>query len=264
MSKEHLNYLNKKRLRKTLILATQIFILIAFFALWELAAVCKLIDPFIFSQPSRIFRAGMKMIQDRSLFLHVGVTLGETAVGFIASTLFGTLISVLLWWNDFLKKVLEPYLVILNSVPKTALAPIIIVWIGNNVGSVVATAIMTSIVVTILNVLNGFAAVDSEKIKLIKTFGGTKMQVLTKVILPANIPTIINALKINVGLSFVGVIVGEFLVAKSGLGYLIVYGSQIFKMDWVMLSIIILSVLAAVIYRLVVLIEAKLYAKESY
>jgi NitT/TauT family transport system permease protein len=186
-----------------------------------------------------------KMSLDGSLFYHVGITLFETIIGFVTGTLLGTFIAILLWWNDYISKTLEPYLVILNSLPKTALAQILIVWVGNNM----------KFIVTILTVWNGFLGVDKDKIKLIKTFGGTKIQILTKVILPASVPTIINALKVNVGLSFVGVIVGEFLVASAGLGYLIVYGSQIFKLDWVMMSVIILSILSAILYRFIVILE---------
>lgn len=228
LSLEQLEYLRKVKHRKTMVRMIQIIILVSFFAIWELAARFNWIDPFIFSQPSRMFQAMIEMIQNGTLWQHIGITLWETVVGFVLGTLFGTLIAILLWWNHFISDVTEPYLVVLNSLPKTALAPIIIVWLGNNMSSIIATALMTSIIVTILSVLGGFLHVDNDKIKLIQTFGGTKTQVLTKVILPASIPTIINALKINVGLSFVGVIVGEFLVARAGLGYLIVYGSQIF------------------------------------
>jgi len=198
------------------------------------------------------------MLRDGSIFLHVGVTLGETIVGFTLSTIGGLFISALLWWNTFLRNVLEPYLVVLNSLPKTALAPIIIVLIGNNVNSVIATAVMTSIIVTVLNILTGFLEVDKDKIKLVETFGGTKRQILQKVVLPASIPAIVNALKVSVGLSFVGVIVGEFLVAKAGLGYLIVYGSQVFKMDWVMMSVMILCLLATLLYVGVAAVEKRL------
>lgn len=257
LSLEQVTYLKKVKQRKLLIRCTQALILISFFAIWEIAARLSWIDPFIFSQPSRMFHSMVEMIANGTLWQHIGITLWETVVGFVLGTFFGTLIAILLWWNNFVSDVTEPYLVVLNSLPKTALAPIIIVWLGNNMTSIIATALMTSIVVTILSVLNGFIHVDSDKIKLIQTFGGTKKQVLTKVILPASIPTIISALKINVGLSFVGVIVGEFLVAKAGLGYLIVYGSQIFKLDWVMLSVIILAVLAALMYQLIVILEKK-------
>ena len=243
--------------RKCLVRSTQVLILIAFFVIWEISAQQNIIDPFLFSQPSRMISAMTDMATSGILFKHIGVTLYETVLGFLLGTIFGTLIAILLWWNDFISDVTEPYLVVLNSLPKTALAPIIIVWLGNNMTSIIATALMTSIVVTIMTVLNGFLHIDSDKIKLIQTFGGTKKQVLTKVILPASVPTIISALKINVGLSFVGVIVGEFLVAQYGLGYLIVYGSQIFKLDWVMLSVILLAIMAAIMYQLIVLLEKK-------
>ena len=173
------------------------------------------------------------------------------------STLLGTSIAVLLWWNNFILRVSDPYLVIINSLPKTALAPILIVWIGNNMKSILFTAVLMSIVVTTLTVLNGFLEVDQDKIKLIETFGGSKKDVLRMVMIPANVPTIINALKVNVGLSLVGVMVGEFLVAQAGLGYLIIYGSQIFKLDWVMLSIVILALLAALLYKTVLLLERR-------
>ncbi len=257
ISQKQLDYLKKMKKRKCLVRSTQVLILIAFFVIWEIVAQQNIIDPFLFSQPSRMITAMTDMATSGILFKHIGVTLYETVLGFLLGTIFGTLIAILLWWNDFISDVTEPYLVVLNSLPKTALAPIIIVWLGNNMTSIIATALMTSIVVTIMTVLNGFLHIDSDKIKLIQTFGGTKKQVLTKVILPASVPTIISALKINVGLSFVGVIVGEFLVAQYGLGYLIVYGSQIFKLDWVMLSVILLAIMAAIMYQLIVLLEKK-------
>ncbi len=257
ISQKQLDYLKKMKKRKCLVRSTQVLILIVFFVIWEIAAQQNIIDPFLFSQPSRMISAMTDMATSGILFKHIGVTLYETVLGFLLGTIFGTLIAILLWWNDFISDVTEPYLVVLNSLPKTALAPIIIVWLGNNMTSIIATALMTSIVVTIMTVLNGFLHIDSDKIKLIQTFGGTKKQVLTKVILPASVPTIISALKINVGLSFVGVIVGEFLVAQYGLGYLIVYGSQIFKLDWVMLSVILLAIMAAIMYQLIVLLEKK-------
>lgn len=257
ISQKQLDYLKKMKKRKCLVRSTQVLILIVFFVIWEIAAQQNIIDPFLFSQPSRMITAMTDMATSGILFKHIGVTLYETVLGFLLGTIFGTLIAILLWWNDFISDVTEPYLVVLNSLPKTALAPIIIVWLGNNMTSIIATALMTSIVVTIMTVLNGFLHIDSDKIKLIQTFGGTKKQVLTKVILPASVPTIISALKINVGLSFVGVIVGEFLVAQYGLGYLIVYGSQIFKLDWVMLSVILLAIMAAIMYQLIVLLEKK-------
>lgn len=257
VSKEQAAFLSRIQKRKTAVLALQILLLISFFLLWEIAARQRWIDPFLFSQPSRMLASAMDMMQNGTLFLHIGTTLWETVAGFLLGTVLGTLTAVLLWWNRFISDVAEPYLVVLNSLPKTALAPIIIVWFGNNQSSIIIVALLTSVVVTILSVLNGFLQVDEERIKLIQIFGGTKWQVLTKVVFPANIPCILNAFKINVGLSFVGVIVGEFLVAQNGLGFLIIYGGQVFKLDWVMMSVIILSILAAVMYQAIALLEKR-------
>lgn len=257
VSKEQAAFLSRIQKRKTAILALQILLLVSFFLLWEIAARQGWIDPFLFSQPTRMLASAMEMMQDGTLFLHIGTTLWETVAGFLLGTILGTLTAVLLWWNRFISDVMEPYLVVLNSLPKTALAPIIIVWFGNNQSSIIIVALLTSVVVTILSVLNGFLQVDEERIKLIQIFGGTKRQVLTKVVFPANIPCILNALKINVGLSFVGVIVGEFLVAQDGLGFLIIYGGQVFKLDWVMMSVIILAILAAVMYQAIALLEKR-------
>lgn len=260
-SQEHIDFLAKIKKERSLKIFCQILILVGFCLFWEISAVTGVVDPFIFSSPSRIAKATFDLILDGSLFLHIGVTLSETLIGFFLSTIIGTLVAIILWFSTFLNKVLDPYIVVLNSLPKTALAPIIIVWAGNNVKAVIITAILTSVVVTTISVLSGFNEVDSGKIKLVKTLGGTKLQILTKVILPASFPIIISTLKINIGLSLVGVIVGEFLVAKNGLGYLIVYGSQIFKMDWVMMSVILLCILAAVMYKGILFIENKLQKK---
>lgn len=256
-SNEHIAYLTRVKRRKILVLTAQAVLLVAFFALWEIAARQRWIDAFIFSQPSRMWGVFTTKIADGTLWRHMGITLWVTVVGFVLSTVIGTVAAALLWWNQFVSHILAPYLVVLNSLPKTALAPILIVWIGNNVRSIIVTALLISVVVSIITVLNGFLSVDQEKIKLIRTFSGKKSQTLFKLILPANISTIIAAMKINVGLSLVGVIVGEFLVAQAGLGFLIVHGSQIFRMDWVMMSITILCAMAAILYQLVVILEKK-------
>jgi len=255
ISIEHQNWLKKVKQRKYMINITRILILLGFIVFWELAANLKIIDPFITSQPSRIYKTMITLHHDKSLYLHTFITTYETIIGFVAGTILGILLAIFMWWSDFLTKVLDPYLVVLNSLPKTALGPVIIVWVGAGQPAIIVMALLVSFVVTILGVLNGFLEVDEDKIKLLKTFGATKIQILTKVVLPASIPTIISALKINVGLSWVGVIVGEFLVSKAGLGYLIVYGGQVFKLDLVMTSVIILAVIAALMYQGVAWIE---------
>lgn len=258
LSKERLDYLRKIKAKKAAILTVQLLILVCFFALWELAARLKWIDAFITSQPSRVIKTIGNLYSEGQLFRHICATCLETIAGFTIGTVLGTLMAVMLWWSNFLARVLEPYLVIINSLPKIALGPIFIIWIGPGPSAIIVMALAISLIVTILEVLNGFLSADQEKIKLIQTFGGNRLQIFTKVVLPSNIPAIINSLKINVGLSWVGVIVGEFLVSKQGLGYLIVYGGQVFQLDLVMTSVLILCVAAALMYQGVVWIEKRL------
>lgn len=240
------------------VFGARIALLLLFILAWEAAGSWGLIDPFITSQPSRVWRTLVGLYREGQLFPHVGITLVENIIGFIAGTALGTLLAIILWWSKRLSRILDPYLVVLNALPKIALGPILIVWIGSGPPAIVTMALLISLIVTIITVYTGFSLVDEEKIKLLRSFGATKRQVLQKVILPASVPTIVAALKINVGLSWVGVIVGEFLVSRAGLGYLIVYGGQVFKLDLVMASVIILSLLAALMYQGVVLLEKSL------
>jgi NitT/TauT family transport system permease protein len=222
--------------------------------LWEISARLGWIDSFILSQPSRIWQTYVNMAQT-DLFMNIGVTVYETLVGFVLGVIFGTLLAVILWWSSFISKVSEPYLVVLNSLPKIALGPVIIVIVGAGTEAIIFMALAISLIVTVLEMLNGFRSTDQEYIKMAATFGATKSQIFTKIVLPYNITTLFNSLKINIGLSLVGVIAGEFLVSKAGLGYLIVYGGQVFKLDLVMASVIILSVVAALMYEAVVLLQ---------
>lgn len=256
-SDEHKKYLQKIKIKKRKIIITQIIILIVFFAWWEISGDIGLVDPFLTSTPSRMIKSLMKIYNEGTLFKHILVTCGETILGFLLGTILGTIIAILLWWSDFVSKVLDPYLVVLNALPKVALAPIIIFWVGNGIGAIIIIALLISIIVTVIGVLNGFKSVDEDKIKLLRTFDATKFQILIHLIIPSSIPTLISALKINVGLSWVGVIMGEFLVAKEGLGFLIIFGGQISQLDMVMMSIIILAVLAFLMYEGVALLEKK-------
>lgn len=258
VSKEHQEFIRAHKLRRSSIIITQISLLVLFFALWEIAAYFKWIDPFIMSQPSRVLRTIINLTRDGSIFTHTGITVLETIIGFLSGTILGTIIAIMLWWSDFIAKVLDPYLVVLNALPKTALGPIILVWIGGTVSSIIVMALLISVIVTILNVYLAFESCDEDKVKLLRTLGASKLQILTKVVLPSSIPAIISVLKINVGLSLVGVIVGEFLVSRAGLGYLIIYGGQVFKMDLVMTSVLILAVAAALMYLSVAWFEKKL------
>ncbi|MDP4144014.1 MAG: ABC transporter permease [Bacillota bacterium] len=261
---EHEQYIRNIKLTRIKITMTRVLILIALFSMWEIAGDLKWVDPFLISTPSRMFKSLIQIYKEGTLFTHIGVTCFETILGFVLGTVLGTIIAVLLWWSDFLCRVLDPYLVVLNALPKVALAPIFIFWAGNGIKAIVIIALFISIVVTIITVLSGFKEVDGDKVKLLRTFGASKLQILIYLVVPASVPTLISALKINVGLSWVGVIMGEFLVAKEGLGFLIVYGGQVSELDMVMMSIIILSVLAYFMYEVISALENKLTAKYKY
>lgn len=221
---------------------------------WEGAARLGWIDSFIFSQPSQILHTYLTLA-DGDLLYHMRVTIGETLAGFFLGAAAGILLAVLLWWSPFISKVSEPYLVVLNSLPKIALGPVIIILAGAGTRAIVFMALAISLVVTVLEMLSGFRDTDQSAIRMAHTFGATKTQVFCKIVLPYNIPTLFDSLKVNIGLSLVGVIAGEFLVSRAGLGYLIVYGGQVFKMDLVMSSVIILAVVAALLYEAVVLVQ---------
>lgn len=261
ISTEHKEYLNKVKKRALTIHLCSIGLLIIFFFLWEILGRLKIIDPFLTSTPSRMLRSFVDLYNEGVIFKHILITTGETIVGFLLGTILGTFIAILLWWSDFACKVLDPYLVVLNALPKVALAPIIIFWVGNGVEAIIVIALLISIVVTIIGVLSGFNEVDEDKIKLMKTLGATKLQILIHLIVPSSIPTLVSALKINVGLSWVGVIMGEFLVAKNGLGFLIVFGGQISQLDMVMLSIVILAIIAYLMYKGISILEKKIKIK---
>ena len=256
-SKERKKYLKNIRITKTKILITQITIVVDFIALWEILARTGKIDSFITSQPSRILKTFLNL-SSNDLGRHLKITCIETLVGFSLGTSLGAILAVILWWSPFISKVSEPFLVILNSLPKVALGPVIIIWVGAGMPAIIVMALAISLIVTILEILNGLLHTDKEKIKMVKTFNANKLQILTKIVIPANVPTLFNTLKVNIGLSLVGVISGEFLVSKGGLGYLIVYGGQVFKLDLVMTSVIILAIVAALMYESIVILEKRI------
>lgn len=258
MNEAYMRYLKRQKRRRFGITLGQLGVLVGFLGIWELGAVLGWFDPFILSSPSRVWASIVHLYESQELWLHIGTTLLETVLGFLIGTALGTLVAILLWWLPALNRILDPYLVILNALPKIALGPVLIVWIGAGMESIVVMGVLVSLVVTTVTVLNGFLTTTDEKQLLMKTLGASKLQIFTKVVLPAGTKDLIAALKISVGMSWVGVIVGEYLVSKAGLGYLIVYGGQVFKLDLVMASVVILCVLAALMYYAVALIEKKL------
>ncbi len=242
-------FLAREHQHKSRVRICRRMLLVLLLALWELFAEFGWIDSFIFSSPVRIGTCFVNMARDGSIFIHIGVTLFETLVSFLLVVAAGVAVAVALWASRSLSEILEPYLVMLNSLPKSALAPLLIVWLGNHMRTIIVAAVSVAVFGSILTLHTGFMQTDPDKIKLIRSLGGTQKDVLVKVLLPGSIPLIISNMKVNIGLCLVGVIIGEFLAAQRGLGYLIIYGSQVFKLDLVMMSIVILCILSAVLYQ---------------
>lgn len=249
------SFLENRKRRLRAITFARIFIFLLFLIIWEASARLHLIDAFIFSSPSRVYRMFVSMISDHSIFLHMGITLAETLISFLLVFLFSLLTAVLLWLFHSLSRVLEPYLVVLNSLPKSALAPLLIVWLGANMKTIIVAGMSVAVFGSILTIYTGFSEVDPEKVKLIYTLGGSRRDVLWKVVLPSSIPIFVNTMKVNIGLCLVGVVIGEFIGSRQGLGYLIIYGSQVFQLDMVLMSIVILCIMAMILYQIINLVE---------
>ncbi len=260
-SQAQIAYDKKQRRNQMIVWFFRFFILFAFIFLWEISTRLEWIDSFIFSSPSRLVTTFINMWNENQLYMHIGVTLLETLISFLIVVGIGVLIAILLWSSQHLSEIIEPYLVILNSLPKSALAPLLIVWLGTNMRTIIVAGISVAIFGTIIHLYSTFADTDPDKIKLIYTLGGNRLQTLIKVVLPAALPQIVSLMKVNIGLCLVGVIIGEFIGSRQGLGHLIIYGTQVFKLDWVILSIIILCFAAIGLYGVIALIEKTLSRK---
>ncbi len=254
-SPEHLLYLRGVQKKNILVNIARFAILLFFLLIWELSAQFEWVNPFITSSPSRIAKTIAELYTSGSLFHHLGTTLWETLAGFAIAVVLGYSIALLLWWSEAFRRISEPYFVVLNALPKIALGPLIIIWCGTGSMAIVFMTILIGLIVAILNMLNGFMATDENKLLLLKSMGATKLQILTKLVIPSSLPNFISMLKINVGMAWIGSIMGEYIVSKAGIGYLIVYGGQVFKLDLVMSAVFILCVLAAAMYALVALLE---------
>ena len=256
----------KKRviINKICIHLLQIILLFGVAFAWEVLSRKGILNEFLFSKPSDIFKLLKQYIENGEILKHLKISIYETILGLIIGTGCGLLIAILLWANKFIAKVMDPFLVVLNALPKTALAPIFIIWAGTGVKGIVVVAISISLIVTILSAYSYFNNVSEEKIKMLKSFGANKFQILTKLVLPGNIGNIMGIIKINIGMSWIGVIVGEFIVSRAGIGYLLTYGSQIFRLDLVMMSVVVLAIVAYLMYIVTSFIEKqilKLYEK---
>ena len=255
MSNEQKNYLKKIKRQKIIIILVQILIVVLFFLIWEMLANYNLINEFVFSKPSKIITTIINLIVTNNLFNHIFTTLYEIIIAFSLGIILGFVIAIILYEFPILAKIFDPFLTMLNSLPKVALGPLIIIIAGANIKSVIVMALLINLIVSIITIYNGFSNIDENKIKLLDSFKATKYQKLTKLIIPASYPTIISSLKLNISMSQIGVIMGEFLVSREGLGYLIIYGTQVFNLSLVMSGILILIIISFVLYKLVVALE---------
>lgn len=248
-------YVKKHKRHHFFINVARSTVFVAFLVIWELLARFDIIDAFFFSSPTGVVKCAYKMILDLTLFTHIFVTLYETIISFLLVIGIGILVASLLWFSKTLSEIIEPTLVILNSLPKSALAPLFIVWLGTGAKTIIIAGISVAIFGCIISLYSGFSETDKDKLMMIETLGGSRFQAFTKVVLPSSIPVILSTIKVNIGLSLVGVIIGEFLAARNGLGYLIIYGSQVFKLDLVIMSIVILCIIATALYKIIQVLE---------
>ena len=260
-SDEHKSYLKRKKKNKILIFVTQISILLLFIGIWQFLADKEIINTFVFSSPKQVIETIINLHNTNNLYNHIWITVYETIVSFSLGTLIGIIVASIIWYNKFIAKVIDPYLTILNSLPKVALGPIIIIWCGAGMKSIILMALFISVIITIINIYQGFISIDQNKIKLLKTMGAKKHQIYFKLLLPGSFSNIISTLKINISMSLIGVIMGELLVSKEGLGYLIMYGSQVFNLNLVMTGVIILCIVSAIMYYIVYYIEKRVLKK---
>ena len=250
-SKEHILFLKKKKKEKYLIIFFQLFILLLFLASWELLSKYNIINPFLYSSPSKIIKTIISLFNNKELFYHIGITIYEVLITFFLASIIGIIIAFILWNNKILSKIIDPYITILNSLPKVALGPLIIIWMGARINTIIFMALLISLFTTIINIYQGFISVNENYLTMLKSFKATKLQMFFKVVFPSNIMTILSTLKINISLSLIGVIMGELLVSKKGLGYLIMYGSQMFNLDLVITSIFLLSIISYLMYIII-------------
>lgn len=247
-SEEHIDYLNKIKKEKHLIIGLQFIIVFLFICIWEIASKYNLINTFLFSSPSKILNTIIKLFLTGNLFQHIGITFLELIISFLISFLLGLFTAIILWYFPIVNKVIDPFITIINSLPKVALGPLIIIWFGANTYSIVFMSLLISLFITIINIYMGFIQVPTYLLTMVRSFKATKWQSFRYVVLPYNLPNIISTLKVNISMNLIGVIMGELLVSKKGLGYLIMYGSQVFNLDLVISCIIILGIISYLLY----------------
>lgn len=250
-------------MNKKYIYLVQLLIIFIVISFWEYLSYKNILNSFIFSSPSKIVKCIVNLYNNGSLFTHIFITIHETIISFLLSIILGFTIAIILYQNTYLFKVLEPFFTILNSMPKIALGPLFIIIFGASQKSIIIMALSITLIINILSIYNGFSGADMYLSKLLDSLKASKLQKLKYLIIPSAYSSIINSLKINISMTLVGVIMGEFLVSKAGIGYLIIYGTQVFNLTLVMSGIIILIIISYMLYLFVCLIEKRLNKKIS-
>lgn len=258
MNQEHKVFLKKIKRDKLIILITQIFLFVGFIISWEILAKYEIINTFIFSSPSLIIKTLINLYQDNNLFIHIWFTAYEVIISSLICFIISLIISMIFYYNDIIKKILDPFIILINSLPKVCLGPLLIIWLGAKTKTIIVNSLLINLIVTFTTILNGFMQVDKDQYKLFQIFGANKFTIIRKLIIPSSRKEIISALKIDISMSFIGVIMGEFLSCKQGIGYLILYGTQVFNLSLVMCGIFILLLLSFIFYLLINLLEKKL------
>lgn len=256
-SSEHIKYIKQIKHRKFIIRFVQIFIVIFLIFIWQFLADKEIINTFISSSPKKVIDTIISLHKSNNLYSHILTTLYETFISFSLGTIIGFFVAIFIWWFDFFDKIIDPFLTVINSLPKVALGPIIIIWFGANINSIIVMALLISVIITIINISSSFKETDKNKVKLMKSLKANKFQIFYKLVLPYNLKSIISTLKISISMNLIGIIMGEFLVSKKGIGYLIMYGSQVFNLNLVISGIVLLCIISTVMYYLVLFIEKK-------
>lgn len=251
-------YLKKLRNNKIIIIMFQLLIIISFFVIWEILSSKEIINSFLYSSPTKIYDTLISLYLNDNLFIHIYTTLYEVIIAFIIGTSLGFIIALLLYECKTLAKIIDPFLIMINSLPKVALGPLIIIVAGANTKSIIVMALLINLIINITTIYNGFNNTDKIKLKLLRTFNASRYQVTKYLVIPSSYNTIISSLKLTIGQTLIGVIMGEFLVSRAGIGYLIIYGSQVFNMSLVMSGVLLLAIISFALYELVVFLEKKL------
>jgi NitT/TauT family transport system permease protein len=237
------------------VLAVQIGILVVAVTLWEVGANAGWIDAFFWSQPSAIFRTMTIFFTTGDAFTDVAFTFRSTILGFLIGTITGSALGLSFWWSRNYAAIVQPYVICFESLPKLALAPLIVLVFGIGIASKVAIATALTLVVSTLTTYAGVKAVDPDNEKLFYSLGATRMQVFRKLVVPSCLPWIISVLRVNIGLALTGAVVGEFIASQHGLGRAILYAGQTYDIALVWVAVAVLSTLAVVMYVIVSWIE---------